>query len=124
MLQGRLFSYPDTHRYRIGPNYQQLPINAPKVPVHSYNRDGAMRYANMPDPVYAPNSMNGPAALSDLYADDTYEVTGEIMRSAYRPHRGGRRLRPASGAVGERAQRRGPHEPRPTTSSGTRRRRR
>lgn len=86
MLQGRLFSYPDTHRYRIGPNYQQLPINAPRVPVHSYNRDGAMRYANMPDPVYAPNSVNGPAALSDLYADDTYQVTGEIMRSAYRPH--------------------------------------
>ncbi|TKK89820.1 catalase [Herbidospora galbida] len=86
MLQGRLFSYPDTHRYRIGPNYQQLPINAPRVPVHSYNRDGAMRYANMPDPVYAPNSMGGPAAFEDLYAGDTYHVTGEIMRSAYRPH--------------------------------------
>ncbi|GAB1819234.1 catalase [Herbidospora sp. RD11066] len=86
MLQGRLFSYPDTHRYRIGPNYQQLPINAPRVPVHSYNKDGAMRYANMPDPVYAPNSMNGPVAATDPYADDSYGVTGEIMRSAYRPH--------------------------------------
>src|ERR1019366_5266309 len=36
MLQGRLFSYPDTHRYRIGPNYLQLPVNQPLVPVHSY----------------------------------------------------------------------------------------
>ena len=44
MLLGRLFSYPDTHRYRIGTNYLQLPINQPKAPVHSYNKDGAMRY--------------------------------------------------------------------------------
>ena len=43
MLQGRLFSYPDAHRYRIGTNYLQLPVNRPKSPVHSYNKDGAMR---------------------------------------------------------------------------------
>lgn len=86
MLQGRLFSYPDTHRYRIGPNYLQLPVNRPKVPVHSYNRDGAMRYHNPGDPVYAPNTAGGPVADPSLYEHETYELTGEIVRSAYRLH--------------------------------------
>ena len=44
MLLGRMFSYPDAHRYRIGTNYLQLPINRPLAPVHSYNQDGSMRY--------------------------------------------------------------------------------
>ena len=44
MLLGRMFSYPDAHRYRIGVNYNQLPVNAPRSPVHSYSKDGAMRY--------------------------------------------------------------------------------
>ncbi|MEU7881950.1 catalase [Microbispora bryophytorum] len=87
MLQGRLFSYPDAHRYRIGPNYLQLPVNAPKVPVHSYNVDGQMRYRNPGDPVYAPNSVNGPAADPSLYEGENYQVTGEIIRSAYVRHR-------------------------------------
>jgi catalase len=43
MLQGRLFSYGDTQRYRLGVNHPQIPVNAPKCPVHSYHRDGAMR---------------------------------------------------------------------------------
>ena len=86
MLQGRLFSYPDTHRYRIGPNYLQLPINRPKVPVHSYNKDGAMRYSNPADPLYTPNSVNGPAADPSLYEGEHYQVTGEIVRSAYAKH--------------------------------------
>ena len=86
MLQGRLFSYPDTHRYRIGPNYLQLPVNRPKSPVHSYNKDGAMRYSNPGDPVYAPNSSGGPAADPELWKDDSYHVAGEIVRSAYEPH--------------------------------------
>jgi len=42
MLQGRLFSYLDTQRYRIGPNFQQLPINRPISPVNSYNQNGPM----------------------------------------------------------------------------------
>ncbi|MDB4919514.1 catalase [Mucilaginibacter sp.] len=42
MLQGRLFSYFDTQRYRIGPNFQQLPVNASKAEVNSYNQDGLM----------------------------------------------------------------------------------
>ncbi len=86
MLQGRLFSYPDTHRYRIGPNYLQLPVNRPKSPVHSYSKDGAMRYDNPGDPVYAPNSFGGPAADPQLWHGDSYQVTGEILRSAYTLH--------------------------------------
>jgi catalase len=86
MLQGRLFSYPDTHRYRIGPNYLQLPVNRPIVPVHSYNKDGAMRYENYGDPVYAPNTVGGPQADPSLYEDESYSVTGEIVRSAYTLH--------------------------------------
>ncbi|KAF8191312.1 catalase [Pholiota molesta] len=41
VLQSRLFSYPDTHRHRLGVNYQQLPVNAPIVPVHNFQRAGA-----------------------------------------------------------------------------------
>jgi catalase len=40
---GACCANPDMHRYRIGPNYLQLPVNRPQCPVHSYNRDGAMR---------------------------------------------------------------------------------
>ncbi|MBF6048036.1 catalase [Streptomyces sp. NRRL B-1677] len=86
MLQGRLFSYPDTHRYRIGANYLQLPVNRPKNAVHSYNRDGSMRYDNPGDPVYAPNSFAGPVADPLLLAGEHYDVTGEIVRSAHRLH--------------------------------------
>ena len=43
MLQGRLFSYGDTHRYRLGINHHQIPVNAPRCPVHSFHRDGAGR---------------------------------------------------------------------------------
>ena len=43
MLQARLFSYGDAQRYRLGVNHHQIPVNAPKCPVHSYHRDGAMR---------------------------------------------------------------------------------
>tara|TARA_R110001599_G_scaffold298337_2_gene502719 strand:+ start:261 stop:1697 length:1437 start_codon:yes stop_codon:yes gene_type:complete len=43
MLQARLFSYGDTQRYRLGVNFNQIPVNAPKCPFHSYHRDGAMR---------------------------------------------------------------------------------
>lgn len=43
MLQGRLFSYGDAQRYRLGVNHQQIPVNAPRCPFHNYHRDGAMR---------------------------------------------------------------------------------
>ncbi|MBW4611687.1 MAG: catalase [Desmonostoc vinosum HA7617-LM4] len=42
VLQARLMSYTDTHRYRIGTNYQQLPVNKPCCSVMHYQRDGAM----------------------------------------------------------------------------------
>jgi catalase len=86
MLQGRLFSYPDTHRYRIGTNYLQLPVNRPHAPVHSYNRDGSMRITNPGDPVYAPNSAGGPQADPELWRGESYHVTGEILRSANTLH--------------------------------------
>ena len=41
-MQGRLFSYPDTHRHRLGANYQQIPINCPMSTVKNYQRDGPM----------------------------------------------------------------------------------
>jgi catalase len=43
MLQGRLFSYGDTQRYRLGVNHHQIPVNKPRCPFHSYHRDGQMR---------------------------------------------------------------------------------
>jgi catalase len=88
MLQGRLFSYPDTHRYRIGPNYLQLPVNQPLVPVHSYSQDGHMNFLPGSDPVYAPNSYGGPKADPALYTGPAYQLTGEIVRSAYHAHKG------------------------------------
>ncbi|KAF9219293.1 catalase [Gyrodon lividus] len=46
VLQSRLFSYPDTQRYRLGPNYSQIPVNAPIVPVANFQRDGPMTINN------------------------------------------------------------------------------
>ena len=50
MLLGRLFSYADAHRARLGVNYQQIPVNAPVAPVHTYSKDGAMRVVPRSDP--------------------------------------------------------------------------
>jgi catalase len=86
MLQGRLFSYPDAHRYRIGPNYLQLPINQPKSPVNSYNVDGPMAYTNPQDPLYTPNSFGGPTADPTLHEGGHYHVTGELLRAAASRH--------------------------------------
>jgi catalase len=63
MLQGRLFSYGDTHRYRLGANHLQLPVNRPHATeVRNYSRDGAMRsddnYGRQKN--YEPNSFGGP----------------------------------------------------------------
>jgi catalase len=88
MLMGRIFSYHDTHLHRIGPNYEHLPINAPKSPVHSYNKDGFMtvRHAGA-QPVYAPNSFGGPAADPARGSDLFWHVPeGELGRYAYEKH--------------------------------------
>ncbi|MGA4954455.1 catalase [Streptomyces lavendulocolor] len=64
MLQGRLFAYADAHRYRLGVNHTQLPVNAPKAAVaDNYGRDGLMatRNGSRHDKNYEPNSYSGPA---------------------------------------------------------------
>jgi len=72
MLQARLFSYGDAQRYRLGVNFNQIPVNAPRCPFHSYHRDGAMRVdANQGATIgYAPNSrgewLDAPAAVEPL----------------------------------------------------------
>jgi catalase len=87
MLQGRLFSYPDTHRHRIGPNYAQLPINRPLSAVNSYNKDGSMRYHHSGNrPVYAPNSFGGPQAHREMGGELPLMVSGLMQRSPYKRH--------------------------------------
>ncbi len=58
MLQGRLFSYGDAQRYRLGVNHHQIPVNAPRCPNNSYHRDGQMRVNNNAGSTigYEPNS--------------------------------------------------------------------
>lgn len=69
MLQGRLLSYPDAHRYRLGVNYEQIPVNKCPYMVYNYERDGHMRVdGNGEDaPNYFPNSFD------DIYADESYK---------------------------------------------------
>ncbi len=88
MLMGRIFSYHDTHLHRIGANYEQLPINRPRCPVHSYNQDGPMTYEHSgPQPPYAPNSYGGPQASAERGSDLSWQVTGgEIGRYANEKH--------------------------------------
>jgi catalase len=81
-----VFSYPDAQRYRVGTNYNQLPVNAPHAAsVHNYSQDGAQRHHfNAPTtPVYAPNSFGGPVADPALAAEGGWETDGEFVRSAY-----------------------------------------
>jgi catalase len=86
MLQARGFSYADAHRARLGVNYKQIPVNAPKAPVHSYSKDGVMRVANVADPVYAPNSKGGPQADPALTAEPLWYLDGDMVRTANTPH--------------------------------------
>jgi catalase len=88
MLLARGFSYADAHRARLGVNYQQIPVNRPKVEVRSYSKDGAMRVDNVADPVYYPNSVAGaPAADTEAYAEHAvWAADGEMVRSAYTLH--------------------------------------
>jgi catalase len=85
MLQGRLISYPDAHRYRLGVNFESLPVNRPKCPVHNYNRDGAMRFdENGGDaPNYEPNSFGGPVE-SHRFREMHYSAQGDIGRYDHR----------------------------------------
>lgn len=85
MLQGRLFSYHDTHLHRLGPNYQLIPVNAPKhAPVANYQRDGAMRTddGGGAGPNYWPNSLGGPAPDTKVLEPHA-PLEGEAGRFAY-----------------------------------------
>jgi catalase len=85
MLQGRLFSYHDTHLHRLGPNYHLLPVNAAKkCPMHNYQRDGLMRFDDNGGsaPNYWPNSFGGPEPKSNV-EEPPVEISGEIGRHEY-----------------------------------------
>ena len=89
MLMARIFSYPDAQRYRVGTNYNEVPVNAPHAAtVHSYTQDGAIRHSFKPAsvPDYAPNSFGGPVADADRAAEGGFETDGELMRTAATLH--------------------------------------
>jgi catalase len=85
MLQARLISYPDAHRYRLGVNYDSLPVNKPQFPFHTYNRDGAMRFdGNVGSSVnYEPNSFGGPTQ-DTAYRERPQPVSGTVDRHNHR----------------------------------------
>jgi catalase len=84
MLQGRLFSYNDAHRYRVGTNYAQLPVNAPKCPYHNNQRDGAMRFDGNGGsaPNYEPNSVPGTPREAPQYRDPAWAL-GDVVVDRY-----------------------------------------
>ena len=82
MLQGRLFSYTDTHFHRLGPNYIQLPINCPyRAKAHNTQRDGAMalgdNHADAPN--HFPNSFNAYVERSDA-KESVWHTAGDVNR--------------------------------------------
>jgi catalase len=99
MLQGRLFSYGDAQRYRLGVNNSQIPVNAPKCPYHAFHRDGAMRvdgnygaaksyepnsfgeWQQQPEYKEAPNALVGDAWQWDHREDtDYFSQPGNLFR--------------------------------------------
>jgi catalase len=85
MLQGRLISYPDAHRYRLGVNYDALPINRPQCPFATYHRDGAMRFDGNggSSPNYEPNSFGGPTE-DPRYIERPKPISGTVARHSHR----------------------------------------
>jgi catalase len=82
MLLGRLFSYPDTHRHRLGPNFHMIPINASKAKANTYQRDGQMNMHTDGAPNYYPNSFGG-AEPDKSYATPPIDVQGIAARHEY-----------------------------------------
>ncbi|MCM5559859.1 catalase [Pleomorphomonas sp. JP5] len=86
MLQARIFSYADAHRYRLGTHYEALPVNAPKCPVHHYHKDGAMNFmpnkAN-PNAYYEPNSFGGPREAPE-FREPPLRISGDADRYDHR----------------------------------------
>ncbi len=85
MLQARIFSYADAHRYRVGTWYEKLPVNAPKAPVHTYHLDGSMVFdaPKGTDAYYEPNSFNGPAE-DHAFAEPPLKISGDADRYNHR----------------------------------------
>lgn len=86
MLQARVFSYADAHRYRLGTHYEALPVNQPRVPVHHYHKDGSMRFMpNNPNPdaYYEPNSFGGPVEDKSV-KEPPLRITGDADRYNHR----------------------------------------
>lgn len=83
VLQARIFSYADAHRYRLGTHYEALPPNAPLAAVNHYHKDGAMRFfdnnSTNPDAYYEPNSKGGPSEDSS-FAEPPLRIDGDITR--------------------------------------------
>ena len=87
MLLGRVFSYPDAQRHRIGTNFNQLPVNQPIVPTNSYDKEGHMQFLHSGDaPVYAPNSYGRAYQDEQGPVDNGWEADGEMVRAAYTLH--------------------------------------
>lgn len=85
MLQARIFSYADAHRYRLGAHYESLPINKPQCPVSHYHKDGLMNYYKdnkNPDAYYEPNSFNGPVP-DPSFQEPPMKVSGDVGRYEY-----------------------------------------
>ncbi len=123
MLQARLMSYADTHRYRVGNNYHQLPVNRPRCPVMNYQRDGQMalnEHGGAPN--YYPNSYEDapkdnpaykepPLPLGDVAVDrydsreghDDYTQAGDLYR-LMTPEQQDRLHKAIAGALGQARQ--------------------
>jgi catalase len=87
MLLGRVFSYPDAQRHRIGTNFNQLPVNAPVSPTNSYDKEGHMQYHHSgAAPVYAPNSYGRAHQSTEATVDNGWEADGTMVRAAYSLH--------------------------------------
>ena len=85
MLQGRLLNYPDTHRHRLGPNYEQIPINCPyRARMGSYNiRDGPMTVKGNGDKYpanYEPNSFANAPKEDKSFKWSPVQVSGAVGR--------------------------------------------
>ena len=84
MLQGRLFSYTDSQRHRLGANYMQIPVNCPyRVSVRNFQRDGPMTVTDNQGgaPNYYPNSFSGPQqSLRATLLQPPFKVSGDVYR--------------------------------------------
>ena len=87
MLQARIFSYADAHRYRLGTHYEMLPVNRPRCPVHHYHKDGPMRFFEQQtgtvDAFYEPNSFGG-AVQDERFAEPPLAISGDAARYNHR----------------------------------------